>query len=97
MSKFQPVVQAPVRIQQNILARSERRLLNWICPRLPQWMTPDKLTVPGIGASVAVGVALAVEVAVAVDVGMTVAVRVAVSVDPVGVGASDSAPKLTVQ
>jgi phosphatidylglycerophosphate synthase len=51
MSKFQPVAQAPVRIQQNILARSERRLLNWICPRLPQWVTPDKLTVLGfIGA-----------------------------------------------
>ncbi len=32
------------RIQQNMLAKSERRLLNWICPRLPQWVTPDKLT-----------------------------------------------------
>jgi phosphatidylglycerophosphate synthase len=32
------------RIQQNMLAKSERRLLNWICPRLPMWVTPDKLT-----------------------------------------------------
>jgi phosphatidylglycerophosphate synthase len=35
------------RIQQNLLARSERRLLNWICARLPGWVTPDRLT--GIG------------------------------------------------
>ena len=54
MSKFQPVAQAPVRIQQNILARSERRLLNWICPRLPQWVTPDKLTVLGFVGAVMV-------------------------------------------
>jgi archaetidylinositol phosphate synthase len=41
----------PIRIQQNILARSERRLLNWICPRLPAWVTPDELTTLGfIGA-----------------------------------------------
>ena len=32
------------RIQENVLARQERRLLNWICPRLPQWVTPDLLT-----------------------------------------------------
>ncbi len=36
-----------VRIQQNILARGERRLLNWICPRLPAWVTPDQLTTLG--------------------------------------------------
>src|SRR3546814_17599899 len=44
MSKFEPVAKAPVRIQQNILARSERRLLNWRCARLPAWVTPDQLT-----------------------------------------------------
>lgn len=54
MSKFQPVAQAPVRIQQNILARSERRLLNWICPHLPQWVTPDKLTTLGFLGAVMV-------------------------------------------
>ena len=32
------------RIQENVLAVQERRLLNWICPRLPNWVTPDKLT-----------------------------------------------------
>lgn len=35
------------RIQENLLAQSERRLLNWICARLPAWVTPDMLT--GIG------------------------------------------------
>ncbi len=35
------------RIQQNILAANERRLLNWLCARLPQWVTPDMLTLIG--------------------------------------------------
>ena len=33
------------RIQKNLVAIQERRLLNWICPRLPAWVTPDKLTI----------------------------------------------------
>ena len=41
-----------VRIQQNILARGERRLLNWICPRLPAWVTPDQLTTLGFMGAV---------------------------------------------
>jgi phosphatidylglycerophosphate synthase len=41
------------RIQQNLLAAQERRLLNWICPRLPGWITPDKLTILGlVGAAI---------------------------------------------
>jgi phosphatidylglycerophosphate synthase len=35
------------RIQENFLAKHERRLLNWLCARVPAWMTPDVLT--GIG------------------------------------------------
>lgn len=42
------------RIQQNVLARQERRLLNWICPRLPGWVTPDKLTSLALIASVVI-------------------------------------------
>ncbi len=39
------------RIQVNLLARSERRLLNWICARMPNWVMPDMLTAVGmIGA-----------------------------------------------
>ena len=37
------------RIQQNLLAVAERRLLTWICARLPLWVTPDLLT--GIGVA----------------------------------------------
>lgn len=36
------------RIQENLLAKSERRLLNWLCARLPLWVTPDKLTGFGV-------------------------------------------------
>lgn len=36
------------RIQENILARGERILLNWICARMPNWVTPDKLTLIGM-------------------------------------------------
>jgi archaetidylinositol phosphate synthase len=35
------------RIQQNLLATAERRLLNWLCARLPAAVTPDMLTVLG--------------------------------------------------
>jgi len=41
-----------VRIQQNMLAVQERRLLTWICARLPRWVTPDKLTSLALSASV---------------------------------------------
>jgi phosphatidylglycerophosphate synthase len=42
------------RIQQNILAVQERRLLNWICPRLPTWVTPDMLTSLALVAAVVI-------------------------------------------
>lgn len=52
MSHLHSAAKAPTRIQQNILARSERRLLNWLCARLPQWVTPDQLTILGfVGAA----------------------------------------------
>lgn len=36
------------RIQQNMLARLERRFLNWLCQRMPTWVTPDRLTATGM-------------------------------------------------
>lgn len=42
------------RIQQNILARAERRLLNWLCARLPAWVKPDQLTALGFAGAVMV-------------------------------------------
>jgi phosphatidylglycerophosphate synthase len=40
------------RIQQNLLAASERRLLNWLCARLPSWVMPDYLTALGFSGAV---------------------------------------------
>lgn len=45
---------SPSRIQTNILAARERELLNWLCGRMPGWVTPDRLTAAGtIGAAIA--------------------------------------------
>jgi phosphatidylglycerophosphate synthase len=38
----------PNRVQTNIVAKIERRILNWICVRLPKWITPDRLTLFGV-------------------------------------------------
>lgn len=44
---------APIdRIQENILARSERRLLTWLCARMPQWVFPDLLSIAGMVGAV---------------------------------------------
>ena len=41
--------QKPIqRIQENLLATSERRLLNWLCARMPVWVAPDMLTFVGM-------------------------------------------------
>lgn len=40
---------APIaRVQQNLVARAERVVLNWICARLPEWVRPDMLTAVGM-------------------------------------------------
>ncbi len=44
-----------VRIQQNMLASGERRLLTWFAARMPRWVTPDVLTSVGFVGAVAVG------------------------------------------
>lgn len=36
------------RVQENVLAQGERRLLNWLCARMPAWVTPDLLTAFGV-------------------------------------------------
>ena len=48
------VVERPpvARIQQNLLARSERRLLTWMCGRMPAWVRPDLLTSIGMFGAV---------------------------------------------
>lgn len=42
------------RIQENMLATHERRLLNWICRWLPAWVSPDLLTLLALAGAVAV-------------------------------------------
>ena len=39
------------RIQDNVLARSERRLLNALCARMPAWVSPDMLTFVGMAGA----------------------------------------------
>ena len=39
-----PTAPPIARIQQNVLAVGERHLLNWLCARMPRWVTPDLLT-----------------------------------------------------
>jgi phosphatidylglycerophosphate synthase len=42
------------RVQENVLALSERRLLNWLCARMPAWVSPDILTAIGVLGAVVV-------------------------------------------
>ena len=44
----------PIRIQTSLLAAPERRLLDALCRRMPDWITPDRLTAIGsAGAALA--------------------------------------------
>jgi archaetidylinositol phosphate synthase len=43
------------RIQRNVLAEGEKRLIAWLCPRLPAWFTPDRLTLIALIAAFAIG------------------------------------------
>ena len=52
---FQSEDKPPInRIQQNFLAVAERRLLTWLCARMPPWVTPDVLTVTGMAGAAAI-------------------------------------------
>ncbi|MCK9542283.1 MAG: CDP-alcohol phosphatidyltransferase family protein [Novosphingobium sp.] len=44
------------RVQANLLAAQERRLLTWLCGRMPGWVKPDHLTALGlVGALMVLG------------------------------------------
>lgn len=53
LNKSPPIAKPIERIQKNLLAAPERRLLNWLCSILPAWVTPDKLTSLGVLGAVA--------------------------------------------
>jgi phosphatidylglycerophosphate synthase len=38
----------PNRVQTNLVAGAERKVLDWICIRLPPWVTPDRMTLLGV-------------------------------------------------
>jgi phosphatidylglycerophosphate synthase len=59
MSQPQAVVPQVNRIQQTLLSRAERQLLNWLCARLPGWVTPDILTFLALAAAAGVFIAYA--------------------------------------
>ena len=50
-----PATAQPIeRVQQNVLARGERWLLDRLCARMPHWVTPDVLTFTGMVGALAV-------------------------------------------
>jgi phosphatidylglycerophosphate synthase len=54
MSHPQALAPQVNRIQQTVLSRAERHLLNWLCKRLPRWVTPDMLTSLALVAAAAI-------------------------------------------
>ena len=59
MSHPQALTPQVNRIQQTVLSRAERHLLNWLCARLPRWVTPDRLTSLALVAAAAIFVGYA--------------------------------------
>ncbi|HEY9578654.1 MAG TPA: CDP-alcohol phosphatidyltransferase family protein [Rhizorhapis sp.] len=60
MSQQSDLTQKPLaRIQENVLASSERRLLTWLCAHMPAWVTPDVLTATGMVGALAIFVGYA--------------------------------------
>lgn len=58
-----PSMKQPIeRIQTNLLAASERRLLTWLAQRLPPFITPDRLTSLGLLGAAGVGLGYALSV-----------------------------------
>lgn len=43
------------RIQQSLVTRAERIALDWLCARMPAWVTPDRLTLLAFLAAVGIG------------------------------------------
>jgi len=48
---YQPAGPPVRRIQENVLASSERLLLTWLCRRMPRWVSPDRLTILGMAGA----------------------------------------------
>lgn len=59
MTPLQRSPKPPVRHQNNVLAANERRLLTWLCARLPRFITPDLLTLLALASAALVCIAYA--------------------------------------
>jgi phosphatidylglycerophosphate synthase len=42
-------------VQENLVARQEKRLLAWMCARMPAWVTPDQLTLLALFGALMIG------------------------------------------
>lgn len=49
----------PVRRNKGLLARPEAAVLDWLTPRLPAWVTPDRLSAVGVAGSAMAGLGFA--------------------------------------
>lgn len=43
---------APQRTNTGLLSAAEQRALEWLAPRVPQWLTPNRLTALGLAAAI---------------------------------------------
>ena len=48
------------RVQESFCAPVERRVLNWLASRMPEWVTPDQLTILGLAAQLGAGACFAI-------------------------------------
>jgi len=53
-----PTKSKDARIRKNVLKEGEQRLIQYLCPKIPAWVTPDILTITGIGGSLVVMIGL---------------------------------------
>ena len=54
-----PQVQDHIRINDSVITRQERKVLYWLAPRMPDWVTPDVLTAFGLFGSILIFVGYA--------------------------------------
>jgi archaetidylinositol phosphate synthase len=54
-----PVFKDARRVQESFCAPVERKVLNWLASRMPDWVRPDHLTVVGLAAQLGAGVCFA--------------------------------------
>lgn len=59
MTMHESLTTPPTRHQNNVLAVNERKLLTWLCARLPQQVTPDMLTLAAFVSALIVCIAYA--------------------------------------